>query len=165
MEFTFYIFIIFSFPLLKNFNPVVCGKRKSTIWAFLLVLSTIITHTHSHPLVESLRKSTIIMSGSVCSIIWCVWMLKSHRILRDSFSVQGKELCSYYFSRTLTPFFLQISQCTVSHPVMSLFVFFLKKFRTHRNNVSDCFIFGLINLAFGVTFGTIYLRFDVVSSN
>ena len=33
--------------------------------------------------------SLIIMSGLLSSIILCVWMLKSQRILKDSFSVKG----------------------------------------------------------------------------
>ena len=52
------------------------------------------------------------MSTLLCSIILSVSILKSHRILKDSFSVQGKGLCSYHFSGTLKPFFLQVSQWT-----------------------------------------------------
>ena len=58
------------------------------------------------------------MSGILCSIILSVWIIKSQRILKDSFSVQGKGLCSYYLSGTLKPFFLQVSQCTV-FPIQS----------------------------------------------
>ena len=55
------------------------GRAKSTIWAFLLVLSI------------------IMMSGLLCPIVLSVWMLKSQRILKDLFSVQGVGLWSYYF--------------------------------------------------------------------
>ena len=51
------------------------------------------------------------------------------------------------------------------HPVMSSFVFFLKKVRTLRNNASDCFIVGFTHPAFGVISSTIYISFDVVNSN
>ena len=64
------------------------GTAKSTIWAFFLVFST------------------TIMSSLLCSIIWSIWMLKSQRILKNSFSVRGKDLCYYCFSGTLKPFFL-----------------------------------------------------------
>ena len=108
--------IIFNFHLLGNFDPVVCGNIR--INSFWLVLSV------------------IIISGLLYSIILSVWMLKTQRIL-DSFSLQSKGLCSYHFPWSLKPFFVQIPMHSLSYPAMSSFVFFLKKFRTLGNNVSD----------------------------
>ena len=80
--------------------------------------------------------TVIIISGLLYSIILSVWMLKTQRIL-DSFSLQSKGLCSYHFPWSLKPFFVQIPMHSLSYPAMSSFVFFLKKFRTLGNNVSD----------------------------
>ena len=54
---------------------------------------------------------------------------------------------------------------SLSHPVKLLFVFFLKMFRTHRNKVSGCFIYGFTHPAFGVISSTTCLCFDFVSCN
>ena len=45
---------------------------------------------------------------------------------------------------------------------MLSFVFFLKKFRTLRNNVSSCFSIGFTHPAFGVISSTNYLCFDLL---
>ena len=58
-----------------------------------------------------------------------------------------------------------ISMHRLSHPVMLSFVFFLKKFRTIKNNVGNCSIAGFTHPAFGIISSTTYLRFDFVSFN
>ena len=86
----FLIFLCWEIP-----NQWYAGTAESTIWAFLLVLFT------------------IIMSGLPCSVILSVWLLKSVRILKDSLFVQAKGLRSNHFLGTLKSFFLQIFQCTL----------------------------------------------------
>ena len=54
---------------------------------------------------------------------------------------------------------------SLSHPVMLSFAFFSKKLRILKNNVNDCFIVGFTYPALGVISSTIYLHFNVVSSN
>ena len=91
-EITFEILKVFNFPLLGNFNQMVCGNSKLNNLGFLYGFIYINN------------------SGLLCSVTLSVWMWKSQRILKDSFSVQGKVLCSYHFSDTLKPLFLEISQ-------------------------------------------------------
>ena len=95
--------MIFNFPLLGNFNSVVCGKSEVN----LLVLSI------------------IIVSGLLCRLVFCT----RYRFVIIPFLGNIKAFLSTY--TPLHSFF---------HPVMLSFVFFLKKFRTLRNNVSYCFI-------------------------
>ena len=76
------------------------------------------------------------MSRLLCSIMLFVWMLRSQRILKDSFSVK------LYLENIKAFLSTNIPMHSPSHPVMLLFVFFMKRFRTFRNNVSDCLIIG-----------------------
>ena len=131
---------------LGNFNPVVCGNSKANYLGFL---AGFIYNNH--------------VWSSMLNYIVCLNVKVPENFKRLIF--WKKYVFVTFLGNSKAFLSTNIRMYSLSHSVMLSYVFFLKKFRTLRNNVSDYFIVGFTHSAYGAISSTIYLRFDDVGSN
>ena len=115
--------MIFNFPLLGNFNLVVCGKREVNNLGFLAGF------IYNNDVWSSVPNCIVGLNVKVPDNFKRLVFCTRCRFVIILFLGNIKAFLSTY-----TPLH------SLFHPVVLLFVFFLKKFRALRNNVSYRFI-------------------------